>query len=369
MLFFSDNIVKDKTTYCSLISKEIEYISSIKKSLNKQKDFILAYMQKFAETTNPINSISASEVESFLNDLKKYLNIVNEDLSILDDITVKLNSLKEQESAFEFEKYSTTYSDNFKKIFQDLSTIENFLITIFNNYFDFKILDSSESTQNNNNSSFGFFSFDGATNNTSTTVNTSIENSSTKDTLLNSESSNYTDDATKIVDTVQNVSIDDSTKIIDTPLVNNSSEDHHLEEQNPISENTLLVSETKGFVYLPFSNEDISNLQNKYSDLSKNDIIEKFYKKPYKSFSNHPVSRFKEGYLLMRHKENASIRESFDLGMELFFNSSLHPAIISACKNLDELDIYLDYLEEGKTDNFKCFNIVFDVAPIAVKSK
>ena len=70
MLFFSDNIVKDKTTYCSLISKEIEYISSIKKSLNKQKDFILAYMQKFAETTNPINSISASEVESFLNDLK-----------------------------------------------------------------------------------------------------------------------------------------------------------------------------------------------------------------------------------------------------------------------------------------------------------
>ncbi len=368
MLFFSDNIINDKTACSSLISKEIEYIYSIKKSLNKQKDFILAYMQKFAETTNPINSISASEVEAFLNDLKNHLNNVNEDLSLLDDIIMKLNSFKEQESSFEFEKYSETYSDNFKKIFQDLSTIENFLITIFNNYFDFKISDSIESEEKSNNS-FGFFSFDGTTENTSTPVTDASENSSTETTLSNDELNNSTDDATKKVDTVQNVSIDDSTKIVDTTLIQNSSKEQQQEEKNTFSENTLLVSESKGFVYLPFSNEDISKLQTKYSDLSKNDIINKFYKKPYKSFSNHPVSRFKEGYLLMRHKENASIRESFDLGMELFFNSSLHPAIISACKNLDELDIYLDYLEEGKTDNFKCFNIVFDVAPIAIKSK
>lgn len=49
--------------------------------------------------------------------------------------------------------------------------------------------------------------------------------------------------------------------------------------------------------------------------------------------------------------------------MELLFNYNLHPAIISACKNIDELDIYLDYLENNETDKFNCFNIKFEIAP------
>ena len=55
---------------------------------------------------------------------------------------------------------------------------------------------------------------------------------------------------------------------------------------------------------------------------------------------------------------------AFDLGTELLFNYNLHPAIISACRNLDELDIYLDYLENNETENFKCFSIIFEIPPV-----
>ena len=71
----------------------------------------------------------------------------------------------------------------------------------------------------------------------------------------------------------------------------------------------------------------------------------------------------------MRKKEKASISDSFELGFELMFNYNLHPAIIAACKNLDELDIYLDYLETGETNNFDCFEIIFELPPAVVNKK
>ena len=69
----------------------------------------------------------------------------------------------------------------------------------------------------------------------------------------------------------------------------------------------------------------------------------------------------------MRNKERSSVIDAFELCTELMFESNLYPAIITACKNLDELDIYLDYLDSGETDKFKCFNIEFELPPALVK--
>ena len=71
----------------------------------------------------------------------------------------------------------------------------------------------------------------------------------------------------------------------------------------------------------------------------------------------------------MRKREHSSFLEAIDLGTELAFNYNLHPAIISACKNLDELDIYLDYLDTGGTDKFDCFKIIFELAPMITKKR
>jgi hypothetical protein len=58
---------------------------------------------------------------------------------------------------------------------------------------------------------------------------------------------------------------------------------------------------------------------------------------------------------------------ALDLATEAFFKSNLHPAIISACKNTDELDIYLSCLEFDELEDFKIFNIVFDIMPTISK--
>lgn len=148
----------------------------------------------------------------------------------------------------------------------------------------------------------------------------------------------------------------------DDKNVENNFSDEVLED---FPENTLIISEQKDKIFLPYRLSELEQIKNsnpdKYSDYKE--ILEERYILPYKTFQNFSISRFKEAFKLMRNKEKKSIREAFDLGMELLFNSSLHPAIISACRNLDELDIYLDCLENNETDEFRCFKIVFDMAP------
>lgn len=45
------------------------------------------------------------------------------------------------------------------------------------------------------------------------------------------------------------------------------------------------------------------------------------------------------------------------------FKSNLHPAIIAACRNLEELDFYLDCLEGNNLKDFNAFEIRFEYAP------
>lgn len=133
----------------------------------------------------------------------------------------------------------------------------------------------------------------------------------------------------------------------------------------------LVISEEEGKVYLPYSAEDVKNEFSKIKDknITISEIIEKNYVRSTKIYKNSMKSRYKEGYNLMRKKENKSIRESVWLGLELMFEFNLHPAIISACKNLEELDIYLDCLDDNELDKFSCFDIIYKAMPVMVKGK
>ena len=46
----------------------------------------------------------------------------------------------------------------------------------------------------------------------------------------------------------------------------------------------------------------------------------------------------------------------------------LHPAIISACRTLNELDVYLDCLDKNELEDFKIFNVKYELYPMVVKS-
>ncbi len=66
----------------------------------------------------------------------------------------------------------------------------------------------------------------------------------------------------------------------------------------------------------------------------------------------------------MRYREKAGIIESIQYALTLKNERELHPAIITACKTQDELDIYLACIENDLLQFFDSFEIKFESAPM-----
>ncbi len=128
----------------------------------------------------------------------------------------------------------------------------------------------------------------------------------------------------------------------------------------------LLISEKEDKVYLPYLVSDLKKKlkrnPRKYSNLQ--DVINKEYILPMSKFRYPVISRFKEAFKLMKKREKSTTVQALDLALEVCFNSALNPAIIAACRNLNELDVYLDNLESDNTKNFSFFDIRYEVAPL-----
>lgn len=136
-------------------------------------------------------------------------------------------------------------------------------------------------------------------------------------------------------------------------------------------EKTLIISEIDNKVLLPYNNDEIiSILKNPNLKFkSEQEIIDKHYTIPNSNYKFSSISRFREAYKLIREKEKASISKALELGIELFSNYNLHPAVITACKNLNELDIYLSCLEYNELEDFNYFKTEFKIAPSNIKLK
>lgn len=132
--------------------------------------------------------------------------------------------------------------------------------------------------------------------------------------------------------------------------------------------NTLLISEEEEKVFLPYTADDLKKELMENDDFTVAELIEKKHTVSLNNYKNPMRARFKEAFNLMRYKEKKSFGESVMLGMELMFESNLHPAIISACRNLQELDIYLDCLDDNELEKFSCFKIVYKAMPILTKN-
>ena len=132
-----------------------------------------------------------------------------------------------------------------------------------------------------------------------------------------------------------------------------------------MNRNILLVSEQEQKAYLPYIYDDVERIYKESNGkyISIQDVIRDLYIVPLSNFKNAPFSRFRETINLVLHKEKMSIFKALDLAFELMFNYKLNPIVISACRNLEELDIYLDCLEENELFDFKCFEIRFEVTP------
>src|SRR5574344_465879 len=123
----------------------------------------------------------------------------------------------------------------------------------------------------------------------------------------------------------------------------------------------LLISEQKNKTFLPYTATEIAEKLKSKKYNSVEQLIEEEYTVSNDYYRFPMIARFKEAYKLVRIKENGSIAKAIDLALELMVNFSLNPSIITACKNLEELNIYLDCLEENELNNFLCFDIIYEI--------
>ncbi len=144
---------------------------------------------------------------------------------------------------------------------------------------------------------------------------------------------------------------------------NNISKDAQLQNNN-----TLLISEKLGKVILPYRAEEVLELfkdeKNKY--VSIDDVIKDRFTRNFDDFRIQFASRYTETMKLAREREKYSFFDAIALSTEMMKKRYLHPAIIAACKNLNELDVYLDCLDKNELNDFKIFKIKYELYPMVV---
>ena len=140
-----------------------------------------------------------------------------------------------------------------------------------------------------------------------------------------------------------------------------------VDEDSPFIENTLIISENHKKVILPYNMSTVKNilLKNSKRFSSLEDVIDKMYTKPISYYKFSPVSRFKETFKLVKEREKGSTFKALSLAFELLGNYNLHPAVITACNSLDELDIYLACLDDNTLEDFHFFNVKYEI-PLAL---
>lgn len=129
---------------------------------------------------------------------------------------------------------------------------------------------------------------------------------------------------------------------------------------------TLLISEKEGKVFLPYTVKDLNAYLVEYPDEYKSlsDVVNQEYIISMDEYKNQSISRFKEMYSLMRDVEMKSIIESFKKAFEIMFDTRVNPAIIAACRSEEQIKNYVHCLERNDLSSFKDFKIVFDMAPL-----
>ena len=130
---------------------------------------------------------------------------------------------------------------------------------------------------------------------------------------------------------------------------------------------TLIISEKHNKIYLPYKVSEIRKYLKSYPDSYKDasDVVSQEFILDLSNFMKHPSkSRFQETYTLMRDRERNSVASSLLYSLKLTNKAELSPAVIAACKNKRDLDIYLNCLDKNRLSDFKAFNIIYEVNPL-----
>lgn len=132
--------------------------------------------------------------------------------------------------------------------------------------------------------------------------------------------------------------------------------------------NTLRISEIDKKIYLPYTVEEVKEVLNdsgKYN--SEQEVVEKYFTIPTSTYMNFFTGRYKEVISLIGRTEKCEVGKMFALAQ--MFNTKVHPAIIRSCRTMNDYYYYLRCLDNNNLEDFKVFDIKFEVPPTQVKVK
>ena len=321
MLFFNEELFNNKEQLNLFMAKIQENIKFNIKILSMHKSILLNYVLKIVDEPIIENSIdNAEQTIDFLTKLQYFLGLVDQNMECVEFLQSNYNKLKIPFELSELQEYYNIYNEKISEIYSSQLELNNFFAETS------KILSYMIPNKEHK------------------------ENTEPKENKENNEHKENTEQKEQ--------------KIAEEPSALANTDSNNSIENNDLiyPENTLIISEISKTVLLPYKKSELDNLED--VSVNKNDLIREKYVVPIEKYKSPALSRFREAFKLMRNIEKKSMIEAIDLGIELSLNSKLHPAIISACRNLDELDIYLDYLDNNQTDKFNCFSIKFEIAPL-----
>lgn len=144
-----------------------------------------------------------------------------------------------------------------------------------------------------------------------------------------------------------------------------------ISDGNIQNNNTLIISEKDNKVFLPYTVSEIQSYMEKYPKEYKSleYVINKEFILPLDYYTKHPsLARFREAYSLIRDREAKSVFDALKYALNIMFKYDLNPAIISACKTEEALNLYIECLENKDLSKFNLFKIEFRLNPLkAVK--
>lgn len=340
MLFFYNKDLKNDIEYLKTQNTNLlNYFNSKLYEQNAIRNILLLCMSNIADIIDNIENtqyvkdtnilfntldkirVSFTSIDYNIQNTKSFIDIIKEIDNILGQ------NLLEDSLFLNIDKLNSIYESSRLKVDENISIVYEFL-----NYYI-------------KNCNFNFESF---------IIPTSQElDKDIKIDINQTESSK--NNANSTIDDISNNQIIESNSNIDDS------------NKNPYQDNNiLLISEKDNVAYLPYKSNEIEDIFNAHPEQYETfqDVIDMNFTVSLDRFKNPVIARFREAFSLMRNKEHASLPKCLDLALELSFNSLLNPIIICACNSLDELDIYLDFLETNELDKFNIFEVKYEVTPL-----
>ena len=141
--------------------------------------------------------------------------------------------------------------------------------------------------------------------------------------------------------------------------------------ENIENNDTLLISEILNKIILPYRAEEIKEIIENEDSIyeTPQQVIDEKYTRPLADYRFQAWTRYNETIELAKRSDKCGGINAIALALEMMKKRYLHPSIITACRTLEELYVYLDCLDKDELDDFKIFNIKYELHPIVIKNK